>query len=95
MPEPTTGAPPKQTSKPVDSFRVENVHVSIWENSGVNGLFRAASFQLRYKDSRSGEFKTSHSYGAADLANLREAAEQARTRIESWNVGRKQPQPQP
>lgn len=36
-------------SKPADKFREGPVHVSIWENQGVNGTFRVASFELRYK----------------------------------------------
>ena len=35
--------------KPVDKFREGPVHVSIWENQGLNGTFRVASFEPRYK----------------------------------------------
>jgi hypothetical protein len=58
------------------------VHVSIWENQGVNCTFRVASFELRYKKDE--EWQTSHSYGASDLIFLENAAKEARYRIESW-----------
>jgi len=35
--------------KPVDKFREDPVHVSIWENEGIYGILRVASFELRYK----------------------------------------------
>jgi hypothetical protein len=59
------------------------VRVSIWENTGVNGAFRTASMQIRYKDEKKG-WQTSTSYGAADLKNLEDAAREARARIENW-----------
>ena len=48
MPQSST----EENRKPVDKFTDGRVHVSIWENSGVKGAFRAATFQLRYKDQR-------------------------------------------
>ena len=69
-------------SKPADKFREGPVHVSIWENQGVNGTFRVASFELRYKKDE--QWQTSHSYGASDLIFLENAAKEARHRIESW-----------
>ena len=58
------------------------MHVSIWENQGVNGTFRVASFELRYKKDE--QWLTSHSHGASDLIFLENAAKEARHRIESW-----------
>lgn len=80
--------------KPVDKFREGPVHVSIWENEGIKGAFRTASFELRYK--KQDEWQTSHSYGASDLTHLENAAREARHRIETWlhhNKGRQVPDP--
>jgi hypothetical protein len=68
--------------KPADKFREGPVHVSTWEKQGVNGSFRVASFELRYKKDK--QWQTSHSYGASDLKFLENAAKEARHRIESW-----------
>jgi hypothetical protein len=70
-------------NKPVDKFTDGRVHVSIWENSGVKGAFRTATFQLRYKDGND-EWQTGHSFGAFDLKHLENATREARTRIENW-----------
>lgn len=70
--------------KPVDKFTDGRVHVSIWENSGVKGAFRTATFQLRYKDDRD-EWHTGTSFGTSDLKHLENAAREARTRIDNWN----------
>jgi len=69
-------------NKPVDKFREGPVHVSIWENEGINGAFRIASFELRYK--KDDQWQTGHSYGASDLKHLENAANEARRRIETW-----------
>jgi hypothetical protein len=46
------------------------VHVTVWENGGVKGAFRTATFQLRYKDQHD-EWQTGHSFvGASDLKHL-------------------------
>ena len=72
-----------ENRKPVDKFTDGRVRVSIFENSGVNGLFRAATVQLRYKDQQN-EWHTGTSYGISDLKHLENAAKEARTRIENW-----------
>lgn len=69
-------------TKLADKFREGPVHVSIWENQGVNGTFRVASFEFRYK--KDGQWQTSQSYGASDLKFLENAAKEARHRIERW-----------
>ncbi len=69
-------------NKPVDKFREGPVQVSIWENEGINGAFRTASFELRYKKDE--QWQTGHSYGASDLKHLENAAQEARHRIETW-----------
>jgi hypothetical protein len=76
---------PKQ---PVEKFRDGRVHVSIWENTGIRGAFRAATFQLRYKDAEKG-WQTGQSYGASDLLHLESAAKEARTRINNWQQANK------
>jgi hypothetical protein len=71
-------------SQPVDKFTDGSVHVSIFENDGIKGAFRAATIQLRYKDKNDDEWKTGGSYSVADLKHLERAAREARTRIENW-----------
>jgi hypothetical protein len=78
----------EENKKPVDKFTDGRVHVSIWENSGVKGAFRTATFQLRYKDQHD-EWQTGHSFGASDLKHLENAAREARTRIDNWNKANK------
>jgi hypothetical protein len=68
--------------KPVEKFREGSVHVSIWQNEGINGAFRTASFEIRFKKGE--DWQSGTSYGLADLACLEIAAKQARTRIEQW-----------
>lgn len=63
------------------------MHVSIWENEGVNDAFRTASLQLRYK--KDVDWQTGYSYGASDLAHLEKAAKEARERINTWQQGNK------
>ena len=69
--------------KPIDTFRNGPVQVSIWENNGAKGAFRAATIQLRYKDGN-GSWRSGASYGATDLEHLENAAKEARLRIENW-----------
>ena len=78
----------EEAKKPVDKFTDGRVHVSIWENDGVKGAFRTATFQLRYKDQKD-EWQTGHSFGASDLKHLENAAREARTRIDNWNKANK------
>ncbi|MGH9444145.1 MAG: hypothetical protein ACRD3O_00120 [Terriglobia bacterium] len=70
-------------SDPVDKFQDGSIHVSIWENEGVKGAFRTASFQLRYKNSHN-EWQTGSSYSVGDLKHLERATKEARGRIEAW-----------
>jgi hypothetical protein len=84
MPQSST----EENRKPVDKFTDGRVHVSIWENSSVKGAFRAATFQLRYRDEQKG-WQTGTSYGASDLKHLENAAREARTRIDNWNKAKR------
>jgi len=68
---------------PVDKFTDGPVQVSIWQNDGPKGAFRAATVQLRYRDPKKG-WQTSTSYGPKDLEHLESAAREARTRIQNW-----------
>jgi hypothetical protein len=49
---------------------------------GVNGVFRTASFEIRFRKGQ--EWHSGTSYSLAELAQLEIAAKQARTRIEQW-----------
>lgn len=98
MPQPNTARrePDDQQSaarKPVEKFHDGPVHVSIWQNDGVKGAFRTATFQLRYKDANE-EWQTGTSYGVSDLKHLESAAKEARERIEGWQKA-SQPKPKP
>jgi hypothetical protein len=75
-------------NRPVDRFNDGPVHVSIWEKNGTKGLFRTASFQLRYRDGE--DWRTSQSYGPSDIEHLEKAAHEAHTRIERWHQEQKQ-----
>ena len=79
----------KKTGRPFNNFHDGPVHVSIWENEGVKGAFRTASFQLRYKDKQKDEWQTGTNYGRSDLEHLERAAKEARTRIQNWHSVRK------
>jgi hypothetical protein len=76
--------PMSEHSKSVEKFNVHKVHVSIWENEGVKGAFRTATFQLRYKDGDN-HWQTGSSFGTSDLEDLARAATEARERIQAWN----------
>lgn len=98
MAKPSTAAaiPDHQSSdqpgrRPLDKFHEGSVHVSIWKNDGPKGAFLTASFELRYRD-KEDKWQTSHSYGAADLRHIENAAREARTRIEMWQHQTKAPQ---
>ena len=84
MPQDST----EETRKPVDKFTDGRVHVSIWENSGVKGAFRTATFQLRYKDQHD-ERQTGHSFGSSGLKHLESAGREAHKRIENWHQANK------
>jgi hypothetical protein len=74
--------------KPIDKFVNGPINVSIWENIGTRGAFRAATIQLRYKDEKKG-WTTGTSYGVTDLQHLENAAREARLRIENWQQRKK------
>ncbi len=99
MPQPTTRprpaehAPSSSPNKPVEKFTDGPVHVSIWENEGPKGAFRAASFGIRYRDGEN-QWQTGKSYSSTALLHLESAAREARSRIESWRQARaSQPAP--
>jgi hypothetical protein len=79
--------------KPVEKFRDGPVQVSIWQNQGSKGAFRAASFELRYKDDQE-QWQTGRSYTSSSLLHLESAAREARSRIERWKeAGNHSPSP--
>lgn len=73
---------PTSAKKPVEKFREGPVYVSIWENDGVNGAFRTASFEIRFRKGQ--DWQSGTSYGLTQLAHLELAAREARSRIEQW-----------
>jgi hypothetical protein len=80
--------PPERSSgdaqnKPVEKFTDGPVHVSIWENTGTRGMFRAASFELRFRD-KDDQWKSGYNYTSVALKSLESAAREARSRIEAW-----------
>jgi hypothetical protein len=88
MPQPSTAARSSTEKRsadrrPIDKFVNGPINVSIWENIGARGAFRAATIQLRYKDEKKG-WTTGTSYGVTDLQHLENAAREARLRIENW-----------
>jgi hypothetical protein len=60
-------------ARAVEKFRDGPVQVSIWQNQGSKGAFRAASFELRYKDSQE-QWQTGRSYTSSALLHLESAA---------------------
>jgi hypothetical protein len=82
-PRNATPSEDKASNKPVERFHDGPVQVSIWERTGPKGLFRTASFQLRYRD-QGGEWQTGQSYGLTGLSHLERAAHRARDSIEKW-----------
>ena len=72
---------------PIAKIRVGFITASIWERQGKTRPFYAVTFERRYKTSN-GEWKTSHGYDAAALAELRMAASLAHDKVlELFNSG--------
>lgn len=66
---------------PVESFRIQNVSLSIFENEGGTGdaknSWLRAKIDKRYRDPQSGEWKSSTSYSLDELLRLRFLIESA------------------
>jgi hypothetical protein len=65
---------------PVDKLRAGLITASVWQHWTAKGPLYTVTFERRYRD-REGVWKTAHSYDAADLAELRIAADLAHARI--------------
>src|SRR5258708_32046492 len=92
-PHDDTGSATKTGQKPVEKFRDGPVQVSIWQNQSSKGAFRAASFEVRYRDSQE-QWQTGRSYTSSALLHLESAAREARSRIERWkDAGNHSPSP--
>jgi hypothetical protein len=78
-------------NRPVDKFKDGPVRASIWENTGVKGAFRVASFEIRYKNGDD-PWQSRHNFSGKDLKHLESAAREARSRIKAWqqeNIGKR------
>jgi hypothetical protein len=70
----------KEGSPPVARVRLGLITASIFERSTDSGIFHSVAFERRYQDAE-GNWKSSHSYDAADLLKLSKLADMAHTRI--------------
>ncbi len=59
---------------PVESFRLSNVSISIFENEserdGQKSLYHRAKIDKRYRDQKSGEWKSTTSFSLDELLRL-------------------------
>lgn len=60
-----------QTGKgPAAKFRYGRIHASIWANETESGTRYSATFERRYKDRETGEWRSTQSFDNHDLAAL-------------------------
>lgn len=57
-----------QTNQPVDSLKIGLLEATIWKNQSEKGPSHSVTITRRYRDGE--EYKTSHSFGSADLATV-------------------------
>jgi hypothetical protein len=88
MPTTTTAATPSQTNpapasenKPHEHLTIGAVRAAIWANQTQHGPMFTATFQRRWKDAGTGEWKTSTSYGRTELLQLAKLADRVHSRI--------------
>ncbi len=65
-------APREQHRAPIKSFRSGAIQVAIWENEatgrdGQQGTYNTVSFERRYKDPKSGDWKSTNQLRINDL----------------------------
>ncbi len=72
----------KQIRKPAGTLRCGNIRATIWENTGAQGPFYAASFSRPFKD-QSGAWRNGASFGLYDLEALMNLALEAK----EWIAG--------
>lgn len=60
----------KQTTKsePIASLRIGRLEAAIWENPREQGVFHSVTVTRSYRDGEN--YKSTHSYDPADLANV-------------------------
>ncbi len=77
----TQPKPASHHNLPVESFRVGNVSLSIFENEsthdGRSQKYYRARIDKRYRDNQSGEWKSTNSYSVDELLRLRFLVDQA------------------
>ena len=56
-------------SKPETTIKLGQAQASIFVNEGDKGPFRTVTLQRRYKDETTGQWQSSNSYTATQLAN--------------------------
>jgi hypothetical protein len=82
-----TKTPTQPAKPPITKIRVGLITASIWERLVKEKPFYTVTFERRYKTTN-GEWKTSHGYDAAGLAELRMAASLAHDKVlELFNSG--------
>lgn len=61
-----------KNNRPIESWRAGPIQVSVWENTAVDEAgaprtYQTVSFDRRYKDDRTGEWKSTNSLRRDDL----------------------------
>jgi hypothetical protein len=78
-PHPQGGGQGKEHNRPVASFRLGRIRVSIWKNhSATQGPWYSFTLSRSYKDTKTGQYKSASSFGVDDLLAVGEVCRQAR-----------------
>ena len=72
---------PQASNRPAAKLRMGRLEASIWENAGERGITHSVTFERRYRDPETGEWKSSHSYRAEELFMLSALATDAGKKI--------------
>lgn len=75
--ETTTETKPQNGNRPVRKVRAGLIEASIWLNEGKNGAYYTVSFERRFQDGASGEWRSLKSFRSSDLFSLLGAGFQA------------------
>jgi hypothetical protein len=68
-------------NRPVAKFKYGSIAVDVWPNQTENGIIYNTTISNSYKDDKSGEWKTTHSFSPTDLLVVGELARQAFVKI--------------
>ena len=82
-----TNSQTQAANKPVSRVRVGQIEASIWRNEGRNGSYHTVSFERRFKDAGSGDWRSLKSFRASDLLNLAVAGFQAYQQLSELESG--------